>query len=555
MERRKIIEKILLNSPEEIKKSGEIDNMNEKILIPSSLKKYEGVWNNETASHLLRRTTMGFNYTMLSEAKNIGMNETIKKLFEKKLPTTLPINYNNPEDTAPLGTTWINEKNRVNNEFLRFQSLTGWWFGEMLNSGININMKMSLFLLNNFVTEYTIVQDSRIYYNYVRILIDNSTGNFKDIIQKITVDPSMLIYLNGEKNSRIAPNENFARELFELFTIGKGPQINNGDYTFYTEEDILEAAKVLTGWQIDRLNLKNVYRSNRHEKTDKNFSYIFNNRIIKNNDDKEYIDLIDMIFQHPQTAINYCKKLYRWFVNYEISSEIEKNIIIPLANLLRANNYEIKPVLEVLFTSEHFYDQQTIGCQLKNPLEFIINVYSSTNQKQYMPDYVKQYALLYNWGVVVAASQEMTLGDPPSVAGWAAYYQTPNFYQIWINSVTLSARNGITDIFLDGKGIKRNGIEIKIDPKELIKQFKDASDPNVLINELNDLFFAIKLTNLQKAFLKTFLVPEGLPDYVWSSAWEQFKQEPNNKENTNIVDLKLRYLFATIFSMSEYQLN
>jgi len=555
MERRKLLEQIISNSPNKSNKYSEIDNVNAKILIPSSLKKYEGVWNNKTAGHLLRRTTMGFTYNMLDEAKNIGMKETIKKLFEKKLPITLPINYNNPSDTAPLGTTWVNEKNRVTNEFYRFHSLSGWWFGEMLNSGTNINMKMSLFLLNNFVTEYSIVQDARLYYIYTRLLIDNSLGNFRDIIEKITIDPSMLFYLNGEKNTRIAPNENFARELFELFTIGKGPLINSGDYTYYTEDDIKEAAKVLTGWQIDRLNNKNIFRSNRHDKNDKKFSYIFNNKVIKNNDDKEYIDLIDMIFEHPQTAINYCKKLYRWFVNYEISTEVETNIIIPMANLLRENNYNIMPVLQVLLTSEHFYDYQTIGCQLKNPLEFIINVYNNTNQKQYMPDYIKQYALMYTWGVAIGASQEMTLGDPPSVAGWAAYYQTPNYYQIWVNSVTLSARNGITDIMLNGIGIKRNGVEIKIDPKIVIEQFKDASDPNILINELNDLFFAIELTSNQKAYLKLFLVSEGIPDYVWSSAWEQYLVEPNNKENTNIVDLKLRLLFATIFAMSEYQLN
>ncbi len=526
----------------------------QKFISVKTLKKYEGEWNIFTAGHLLRRATMGYSNDMLKEALTLGLDKTIEKLFESKQVTELPINYNNPLDTAPLGTTWVNEKSRVMNEGLRVNSLLGWWFGLMMNSGINITEKLTLFWHNHFVTEVDTVNEARLSYRYLTLLRDNAIGNFKELAKQITIEPAMLIYLNGDSNTGRAPNENYARELFELFTIGKGPQIADSDYTNYTESDIKSAAKVLTGWVIDRVTGEPSFRRGRHDLTTKSFSYIYNNHKITNNNEEEYKDLIEMIFSHKDSANHICRKIYRWFVNYEITPEVEENIIKPMAKMLKDNNFEIKPVLLTLLESEHFFDVQTIGCQIKNPLEYVVHLYKQTNQNQYEDDYKKKYDFWVNWGVVLGVPQEMFLGDPPSVAGWTSYYQSPSFYQIWINSVTLSFRNSFTD-YLILVGIKRGGLNILIDTIKIAKLHSEPENPKSLVQFLVDLMFPIDITENQKAFLKTILVPVGFEDFVWSTAWQELIVNPNDKENANAVEQKLKFLFAVMMVMPEYQLN
>jgi len=144
-------------------------------------------------------------------------------------------------------------------------------------------------------------------------------------------------------------------------------------------------------------------------------------------------------------------------------------------------------------------------------------------------------------------------GDPPNVAGWAAFYQIPQFYELWINSDTLPKRNQLTDTLIN-TGHTGNGTTIIIDPIAFANQVSDPSDPNILIDEFSQVLFPIVITDNQKAFLKETLIP-GLPDYEWTTEWNNYKIDPTNPTKLSAVKTKLIALIKFMMDMPEYQLT
>jgi uncharacterized protein (DUF1800 family) len=183
---------------------------------------------------------------------------------------------------------------------------------------------------------------------------------------------------NGYLNIASAPDENYSRELLELFTIGKGPGSQ------YTENDVKEAAKALTGWQINGTTYTSFFNSNRHSAANKTFSSFFNNRVITGRTGTtagqlELNDLLTMIFNTQECAKFIVRKFYRFFVYYVIDAATEANVITPLADIFRTNNYEIKPVLSTLLKSEHFFDKWNQGCFIKAPADHVIGAVREMN--------------------------------------------------------------------------------------------------------------------------------------------------------------------------------
>ena len=180
----------------------------------------------------------------------------------------------------------------------------------------------------------------------------------------------MLRYLNGYVNTASAPDENYARELQELFTLGKGPAVQ------YTEADVRTAARVLTGWRINTTNYTSYFDATRHDTAAKVFSSFYGGKTITGKTGAagatETDELIDMIFLKDEVSKFICRRLYRWFVYYKIDAAVELNIIEPLAKIFRDNNYEIKPVMRALLQSEHFYDVLNQGCLIKSPVDLIV---------------------------------------------------------------------------------------------------------------------------------------------------------------------------------------
>jgi uncharacterized protein (DUF1800 family) len=426
----------------------------------------------------------------------------------------------------------------------------------MVDQPVSIVEKMTLFWHNHYVTESIDVGDARMAYRYNALLRANALGNFKTLTKLVTVDCAMLRYLNGNTNTGANPNENYARELQELFTIGKGPEIAPGNYTNYTEQDVMAAARVLSGWRDSNATFQGYFTASRHDATNKQFSSAYQSAVITGlagtAGANEVDALLDLIFLQQETAKYLCRKLYRWFVYYVIDETAEANVIVPLADLLRTNNYDIVPVLQTLFKSAHFYDPVNIGCVIKNPVDLTAGTMRVFGVQ--FPDgsnYAAQYG---QWKYVYqqAEQMQMLLGDPPGVAGWPAYYQTPQFHELWINSDTLPKRKAFTDK-MGTAGNRTNGTTIVIDPIAFAQEVSDPSDPNALIDEFAQYLFPVAITANQKAFLKETLIP-GLPDYEWTIEWGDYLADPSDTAKRDAVNMKLQALLLLMMSMAEYQL-
>ena len=200
-------------------------------------------------------------------------------------------------------------------------------------------------------------------------------GNFKTLVKEVTIDPAMLLHLNGYVNSKQAPDENYAREMQELFTVGIG------DDSLYTEDDVIAAARVLTGWRINSDPLASYFDTAAHDTGAKTFSAFYNNTTIpgSTNGDQELDALINMIFATTETSRFICRKLYKWFVYYEIDDATEADVITPMAAVLQSNNYDIKSALSVLFKSEHFFDTINQACYIKSPFDIIVGTLREFN--------------------------------------------------------------------------------------------------------------------------------------------------------------------------------
>lgn len=526
----------------------------------TSLAPYTGAWTREHAAHLLRRTMFGPTKAEIDMVQQMGLQQALNLLFAPEAAPAPPLNSNYATDPdVPVGATWINAPVNPQIDFYRVNSLVNWWMGLMAGQGMSLREKMTLFWHNHFATELTVFREPRRGYYHIAMLRENALGNFKTLVEKVTIDPAMLVYLNGNQNIAGRPNENYARELFELFTVGKGPQIAPGNYTNYTEDDILAASKVLTGWR-DRANRNapfDIYAEfvpNLHDTSTKQFSAAFQNRTLANNGQNEYKDLINMIFAQQETARYICRKLYRWFVYYVIDSDIETQIIEPMAQLLIQNNFEIAPVLRALLESEHFYDVESMGCIIKNPADFVVSLVRQCHVQ--IPDgatnLAGQYAL-WNQLVQRMAEQQMTPFDPPSVAGWPAYYQTPVFHEAWISSATLGVRSGYTAIMAT-TGYRRQGASLVIDPLRLMPDISVPDDPNVLVQELAELFFPRPLEASQLTYLKGALLP-GLPDFVWANEYSAYLLDPTDRMKRDAVTNKLSLLLVAMMGLAEYYLS
>lgn len=500
--------------------------------------------------HMLDRCMFGAKKTEIDALVGKSISLAISTLTQTKEIPEPPLSYDPADLGVTVGTTWINAAYDGTYNTPRLRSLRSWWIKQMMLQNTSLTEKMVLFWHNHFVTETETVNVATFLYQYNQILRKYALGNIKQMVYEITISPAMLIYLNGESNKASAPNENYGRELFELFTIGKGPLIADGNYTNYTEADIREAAKVLTGWKVNRTNYTSYYDNTRHDKTTKVFSDAFGKASIQNKDAEEYKSLVDMIFSKKETARYLVRKIYRWLMYYKIDQTIENQIIEPLATTLYDNNYEIKPVLEQLLSSEHFFSTDFHGSQIKNPLDFTIGVFRKCGIKlsdTELTNYEMWNELFYS-----CRNMEMALGDPPDVAGWPQYYKEPSYYELWVNSVTVPVRSSYTDTYCNN-GITKAAFKYIIDPFVLTTIVTNPSDVGILINSFAQILIPVSLSSLQLTQLKEVIIP-GLPDSSWTFEWNKYANNPNDATQKTLVGKKLLALLKAIFRMPEFYL-
>lgn len=512
-------------------------------------------WTVDTAAHLLRRTTFGARRSEILALASVSLEAAVSQLLAD-LPDVAP-------PRGPSGEDWVNATYNGQMEGTYRNYLKAWWIGVMVNQAISIREKMVLFWHNHFANEAADVNDARAMYKQNALFRKYAIGNFKTLVKEVTLDPAMLVYLNGYLNrgdGNNIPDENYARELFELFTIGKGPQIADGDYTNYTEQDVKAASRVLTGYRTIRgaTPVTSFFDPARHDvkPAPKQFSHHFGNRIIATRTGadgaRELDDLLDMIFEKSETARFICRKFYRWFVYYDIDENVERNVIEPLAQIMIQSDFEVKPVLEALLKSQHFYDYNNVGCYIQTPLDFVVGKFRQLNQNPPDLSLYTNYALA-NRLRTTAANLGMDVFDPPDVAGWKAYYQLPDFYKLWINTTTLPTRGQYSDALLNG--IRAGSTTFRTDPIAYARTMSNPADPFRLIDDLASELSPISLTAKQKEGLMydvMGLVKGG--EYEWTQRWRNEPPYTDTAQNTQIITRSLSALLRAILRMAEAQL-
>lgn len=527
----------------------------------TGLAPYTGPWTENEVIHLLKRALFGAKRSDIAYFKTLTCAQAVDQLLAippdppappvKEYAT--PANANNPDTNILQGDTWVNDPNNdgtVNS--LRRNSFKKWWMGLMINQDQNLREKMTLFWHNHLATESTDV-NAQFLYKHHALLRSFALGNFKALMKAVTIDPAMLVYLNGQLNQAVAPDENYGRELQELFCCGKGPG------SLFTEEDVQASARVLTGWRNNVNTISSFFDNNRHDKKDKQFSSFYNNTVIvgKNGPtagEEELDALLNMIFATNEVAEYMCRRFYRWFVYYDIDETVENNIIKPLAVIFRNANYEVAPVIRTLLMSEHFYDILSRGCQIKSPVDLAVGL---CREFEIPFEPAPEYAINYgHWNYLVnqCSNLQQNIGDPPDVSGWKAYYQEPQFYEIWINSDTLPKRNQFTDTMVMN-GFTFGGKRMIIDGAEFAKTLPNPGDPNQLINEFTKLMYRLDISDASKAQIKKDILLGGQSeDYYWTNAWNQYINNPGDMANTTTVRNYIRDLLKYLMNLAEYQL-
>jgi uncharacterized protein (DUF1800 family) len=530
--------------------------------ITSGISPYAGPWTENEIIHLLKRTTFGSKKADVDYFKTRTMSQAVDELLNPTAPQPSPpikeyttsTQPGTPDGNIAQGTTWVNDINNDGTvQSQRRASYKKWWTGAMINQDRSIREKLVMFWVDHFGNEASDVGNGNWAYMQQNLVRQYALGNFKQMIDAITKDLSMLRYLNGYLNVASAPDENYARELLELFTLGKGPGSQ------YTESDVKEAAKVLTGWQINGTTYTSVFNSTRHSSVNKTFSSFFINTVITGRTGAtagqlELNDLLNMIFSNQEVAKFMVRKFYRFFVYYTIDADTEANVITPLADIFRANNYELRPVLSALFKSEHFYDVLNQNCYIKSPADHIIGSLREMNTVfPPLTDWNTNYGM-WNFFYANMVNTGQNLHDPPNVSGQPAYYQEPLFHEIWINSDSLPKRNQFTDTMVN-TGFTRNNIRVIFNFVAFVQQFNNPGNPNDLIDESLKFIFRNQLSyETRKSIKIQILLSNQLYDYYWTNAWTAYQSSPT-AANFNVVNNRLKQLFQYFFNLSEYQLS
>ncbi|MBK8738005.1 MAG: DUF1800 family protein [Saprospiraceae bacterium] len=394
------------------------------------------------------------------------------------------------DDDVPEGKPFVlsraSDKSIVSNEFKsvyttfhtidyqRWTSKLSWRYQQMISQQISIREKMTLFWSNFFPTSSTKTYLGNYYGNfqhhagywYDQLLRFHSIGNYRTLLRKVTTHPQMLNFLDGIVNNVQNPNQNYGRELQEVYAIGLTPSAVD-DGSSYTEQDVVELSRILSGWESDHAAyglLREKFSPWKHDygKTTsdtKKLSRFYNNKEIGNHGitnstyqldtdgtkgKSELEEYFNLIFSDPRLqkiiAQNVIRKLYRYFVNTHISDEVESVIINGLVDELIKQNFEIKPVLKMLFSSNHFYQIINRGALIKPPVDHAVSIFREFEYKISLPERsLAFYELcnMINFSVVQDNGQSIEFVN---AFGWRAYYDRPVYDRNWLNGSSMVTR-------------------------------------------------------------------------------------------------------------------
>jgi len=531
--------------------------------ITAGLEPYTGTWGDAQIMHLLRRTLFGVKKSDLDMFKNLEINNSVSQLLTASPFPAPPINnYNGIEDIedpdVAFGETWITSPFNEEMEGFKIISLKAWLLKNIINQEPTLHEKMHLFWHNLLVTQSFAIFTGKTSYQYFDILRKNTFGNFKTLIKEITKSPAMLLYLNGAFNHKEAPDENYGRELQELFCIGKGEGSN------YTENDVQTMARLLTGWTIDWDTLENegaptsFFNEEWHDTDDKQFSSFYGNTLITGKSgsagEGELDEMLDMIFANNEVALYICRRLYNFFVYSEIDAATEQNVIVPLAEIFRNNDYEIMPVLEALFKSAHFHHDLNHGALIKNPIDHTFGIWRTFEMQELDESNLNLSLITYlnlHWTM---SGIGLEIADPPSVAGWPAYYQSPQFDKSWITTNTITKRASLSDALTNYGFYIADDVDITADLLQFVESLDNSEEPSLMLREVATLLLGFDVSDEVINNLKEILLSGQTTDAYWTIAWGDYIFDKSNEEYKSIVLTRLESTFQTMFQLAEFQL-
>ncbi|MEE2913000.1 MAG: DUF1800 domain-containing protein, partial [Planctomycetota bacterium] len=385
------------------------------------------------AQHLLNRAGFGGNIKQIEAIAKMGLEKAVDFIVDyDNIQDPMPIHEDAFDkdimrpatkderaslskirasgDEAALEVLRKERQKRQRQDRKQVAEMEEWWLKRIIETPRPLEEKLALFWHGHFATGYRTIENSYHMFQQNNLFRTHALGNFKeDLVRGVIHDPAMIRYLNNNQNRKGSPNENLARELMELFTLGEGQD--------YTEDDIKEGARTLTGYDYDDDVF--VFRARQHDSGTKT---IFKKHGQFNGD-----DFVDLIFTRRSAATFVIWKMYRFFVNdlpHEPSREV-KSFVQAIGNLFKRNNWELKPVIKAIFLSKHFYDQSNINSIIKSPVQLIVQAMRSINP----PQRKKMLRTL----TIASDLMGQRLFGPPSVKGWDGG-------RSWINTSTMFMR-------------------------------------------------------------------------------------------------------------------
>ncbi len=449
----------------------------------------DGPWDAKAAGHLLRRSGLGASKAQIEQTAGKGLEAAVEDLFD---------------DDATQESDFQDTFQRISGNFADFSDLgqlQAWWCYRMMKSSTPLREKLTLFWHGHFATSISKVEDAYLMHRQIEMLRERAWGNFRDLVAGIAADPAMLVYLDGDANTKEHPNENFAREVMELFTLGIGN---------YTEKDVLEAARAFTGWQ---------------RASQANFQF---NAELHDDSRKEFLgrrgrfkadDIIDILMQQPATTRFIARKLLVFFACPEPPDEV----VAEAAELFTRTRLNVEWFLRDLFQSKFFYSAACRRTRISSPAEFVIGTCRSLGVRMAAPELAQNIA---------AMGQE--LFNPPNVKGWDGEKK-------WINSTALAARTGfaerITQLFSEtafGPHLDMNAVVAA-----------DLAEPAKVVDALADQLLDGSLSADARREIAALLVSNDQNPQMMML--DQFRADPGFR------DQQLRAALGVILSLPEYQ--
>lgn len=364
--------------------------------------------------HLFLRAGFGQPYRVVKRAMELPIEKVVENIFLASRKTkplkAVSADRNKDREKRDFTKEEFRKFARLRKKFKRQLSVA--WFEELAYSDAFLREKMALFWHDHFASMH---RDAYYMQNQINIIRAHGLGNFGTLLKKVCKDPVMLKYLNSDLNVKGKPNENFGREVLELFTLGVGN---------YTEQDIKEASRAFTGWTYQKGG-KFIARARLHDKGKK----LFLGRAGKWNGD----DILDIILETKQTAYFICGKIYKFFVN----EEIDEDIVATLAEEFYTSKYDIGKLMWSIFTSDWFYEVKNRNNKIKSPVEYLAGLSQTLEIKYKKSNYI----------LFLQSALGQRLFHPPNVSGWTTGYS-------WVDSARLSLRIRLPEIILSTKSME-----------------------------------------------------------------------------------------------------